>query len=390
MQGKKTKLFILLFLSVLISLGLFGVGAATEIPTSPSEVPTSAPLPSLSFSVVGDIMVHQEQLQSAYHPQSNDYDFSPMFSEVKELLSAADFTIGNLETTLPGEKKEYASYPLFGTPDALITALKQAGFDILTTANNHCLDKGKKGLERTVHTLDEQGLLHLGTYATKEEYQNRRILIIEKKGIKIALLNYTYGTNEIAVPAGCVVNLIDKDLIAQDILLARQKGAEVVMVCFHWGEEYQRRPNDFQKDLVAFTFQEGADIILGWHPHVLQPWELKEIKDKAGLTKPRLVVYSLGNFISGQPWRYTDGGIIFNFTLTKDSSQKVRIEKVHYLPVWVYVERNPSKIQFYVLPVEKYLKNDQPLKLPAAAYKRMLQFYQDTNTHVQPQKPTAP
>lgn len=349
-----------------------------------AEIQKSEPPPSsVSFSIVGDIMVHSWQLKTAYRPQDDLYDFTAVFSPVKELLSAADFTVGNLETTLPGDQKEYAGYPLFGAPDALVTALKAAGFKLLTTANNHCLDKGKKGLERTIKTLDQQGLLHLGTYVSREEYESRRPLVLEKNGITMALLAYTYGTNGIPPPPGVVVDLIDKCQIACDLASAREKRPDIIMVFFHFGEEYQRTPNDFQKELAALAFWEGADIIVGSHPHVLQPFELKEIPDKFGITKPRLAAYSLGNFVSSQPWRYTDGGIIFNFTLSRDpSAGAVRIEKINYVPVWVYVERKAPQSQFYVLPAEQYLKNDQPIKLPPAEYQKMMQFYEDTKTHL--------
>jgi poly-gamma-glutamate capsule biosynthesis protein CapA/YwtB (metallophosphatase superfamily) len=344
------------------------------------------PADRVTLSAIGDIMVHGAQLKSAWDDANYCYNFEPVFSQVKEFLSAADITIGNLETTLPGREKLYSGYPQFGAPDALVPALQGAGVDILTTANNHTCDKGERGLIRTIKVLDAYGLLHVGTYRDKDEYETKRILIVERNHIRLALLGYTYGVNDMPIPAGTYVNLIDQQQITDDIKLARSHNPDFIIVLIHWGTEYERYPNEFQTKTVAFLFSEGVDIVLGSHPHVLQPFELQSVTDKYGVTKPRLVIYSLGNFVSNQRDRYRDGGIIFNFTLEKhhstDKGTTLHITDVHYIPTWVYVHRTPDKNQFYILPVLKYLKNDQPLQLPEDAYQKMLTFYQDAQVHL--------
>ena len=341
----------------------------------------------VTLSAIGDIIVHDAQLKSAWDAENHCYNFEPVFSPVKDLLSAADLTIGNLETTLPGRKKLYAGYPRFGTPDALVSALQGAGLDILTTANNHACDTGKRGVVRTIKILDAHGLLHVGTYRNKKAYETQRILIVEHNHIRLAFLSYTYGINGMPIPKGTYVNLISRQRISDDITLARAQNPDFIIVLLHWGTEYQRYPDESQKAMVTFLFSEGVDIVLGSHPHVLEPFELKPVTDKHGDTKPRLVIYSLGNFVSNQRDRYRDGGIIFNVTLRRqystDKGPTQDITDVHYIPTWVYVHRTADKNQFYILPIARYLKNDQSLQLPNDAYQKMLTFYNDTQVHLQ-------
>lgn len=341
---------------------------------------------TVQVSAVGDIMVHSTQLTSAFDPKCKCHNFHPVFKNIKEYLVSADIAFGNLETTLPGDSKLFAGYPQFGAPDELAHALKDAGFDILTTSNNHSVDTGRKGIDHTIDTLDSLGIRHLGTYKSIEEFEKNRILLYTKNGINFAFLSYSYSTNGIAIPKDKVVNIIDKDRIREDIQLARSKKPDVLIVAYHFGTEYARFPDKFQKEMVDFAFQEGADIILGGHPHVLQPYELDWIQDKYGERKQRLVIYSLGNFVSGQIKRYTNGGMIFNFKLTKkmqSGKTQISIQDVGYVPVFVYVSNDKSGYQYNVLPVEKYLKNDQEMKLTPTAYRSMLEFYEDTNSHLQ-------
>jgi poly-gamma-glutamate capsule biosynthesis protein CapA/YwtB (metallophosphatase superfamily) len=378
-------------LFILVFTFLLGCSIRTEISVQ-EEVQKSADelrlVDRVTLSAIGDIIVHGAQLKSAWDTKNNSYNFEPSFSPVKDLLSAADVTIANLETTLPGRKKLYAGYPRFGTPDALVAALQGAGVDILTTANNHACDTGKRGVIRTIKVLDAHGLLHVGTYRNKRAYETQRILIVERNRIRLAFLSYTYGLNGMPIPKGTYVNLTNQQQIMNDIQLARAQKPDFIIVLLHCGTEYERYPDQFQQKMTTFLFHEGADIILGSHPHVLQPFELQSITDKYGDTKPRLVIYSLGNFVSNQRDRYRDGGIIFNFTVHKhhptDKCGTLNITNVHYIPTWVYIHRTTNKNQFYVLPVLKYLKNDQVLQLPDDAYQKMLTFYKDTQLHLQP------
>ncbi len=334
----------------------------------------------LSFSIVGDIMVHGRQLRSAYDRKCKCYNFKPVLAPICHTIKKSDLSIVNLETTLPGEN--YSGYPRFGSPDALATAIKWCGFDIITTANNHSMDRNKEGFLRTLKILDKNGLKHLGTYSSVKNYKKNRILIIEKNNIKLALLNYTYGTNMIDVPEDVVVNIIDKGTITEDIKLARKEKIDFIIVLFHFGQEYLRYPDSFQKKMVKLAIDEGADVILGGHPHFIQPYELQNIKDRHGEKKQRLIIYSLGNFLSNQRQRYADGGMIFKFTLRKQklASGKSRliIADIDYDLTWVYVKQLKRKQQFFVIPVEQYIKNDQKIRMSKWAHNKMKVFYKDS------------
>ena len=218
---------------------------------------------TIQLTTVGDIMMHEPQISSGYDVKTKNYNYEYMYQEVAPYLKEGDLTIGNLELTLAGEAKKYTGYPQFNAPDAVADALKAAGFDVLTTANNHSLDRRFEGVKRTIDVLDERGLLHTGTYRTQEE--SKEILIQEVKGTKIAFLAYTYGTNGIKVDKGkeYSVNYINKDKIVKDIKEARLQEAEVICASVHFGVEYMRTPNQAQKDLVDLLVDNGVDIILG-------------------------------------------------------------------------------------------------------------------------------
>lgn len=365
----------------------FIVESLTGAPEAPASV---------SVSVVGDVMCHAPQLSAAYNAKTKRYEFDSVFAPVKHLLSAADLTIANLETTLPGVRKQYSGYPQFGSPDSLAAALKSAGVDVLTLANNHSVDKLKAGMLRTIKVVDQLGFSHLGTYSSLDDHKKRRALFIERNGIRLAFLNYTYGTNGIRVPKGTVVNLIGKGTgIAADLKWVREQKPDGIVVLYHFGGEYLRAPDKYQKKWVDFALKHGADVVLGGHPHVLQPFGVREVTDRYGETRKRLIAFSLGNFVSNQQRRYTDGGKIFHFTIQKnpnsESPQRLLFRDIRYDPVWVYVERKKSGRAYHVLPVRDYLKNKGPMKLPKSAYERMMRFYKDTTAHLAPsEKAVAP
>lgn len=196
---------------------------------------------------VGDLMQHQAQIDAAC-TDAGTYDYSACFAHVKEQISQADVAIGNLEVTLGGNP--YRGYPTFSAPDEYLSAIQEAGFDVLLTANNHCLDRGKAGLERTIRQLETRNIPFAGTYRNPEERKARYPLFIEKKGFRIALLNYTYGTNGIPVSTPQVVNYIDRQQIAKDIRSAQARRPDAIIACMHWGNEYQRIPNREQEQLA--------------------------------------------------------------------------------------------------------------------------------------------
>jgi len=335
---------------------------------------------SLSFAVAGDIMVHRAQLESAYDKKCDCYDFKTVFAPARPLFQGIDVAIANLETTLPG--RNYTGYPAFGSPDSLIDAVKASGITVLTTANNHAVDKGKHGLVRTIEVLERKGIGHLGTYASVEDYRKNRIFMIEKNGLRVALLNYTYGSNEIPTPRGTVLNRIDQDLVREDIALARAKKAEMVIVLYHFGMEYLHKPDAFQRQMVKHAFAQGADIVIGGHPHHVQPYTVFSHEDDDGRVRPRLVVYSLGNFVSAQRRRYTDGGMVLYFTIRKrqeaDGRVALDITDVHHRLVWVYAKKLKTREQFYILPIETFLAKQSDIELSDWARAQMRRYRADS------------
>lgn len=263
----------------------------------------------ITLLFVGDLMQHQAQIDAA-RTSDGKYDYSPCFSLVKEQISHADLAIANLEVTLGG--KPYRGYPTFSAPDEFLQSIKDTGFDILLTANNHCLDRGKKGLERTILMLDSLCIPYAGTYLNLSERKQRYPLFIRKNGFCIALLNYTYGTNGIKVIPPNIVNYIDKEIILQDIRSAKARQPDAIIACMHWGEEYHSLPNQAQRDLADWLLEQGVTHIIGSHPHVIQPMELRTDGNRQ-----HVIVYSLGNFISNMSAANTDGGLIFTLQLEK-------------------------------------------------------------------------
>ena len=239
-------------------------------------------------------MQHQAQIDSAYN--EGTYDYSDCFSAVKPLVSKADIAIANLEVTLGG--KPYRGYPAFSAPDAFLYAIKECGFDILLTANNHCLDRGKKGLDRTLSMLDSLCIPRIGTYRNESDRSRRYPMIIEKNGFRIVLLNYTYATNGLVETPPHIVNRIDRRVMRQDIAAARAIQPDAIIACMHWGTEYKLLPDQSQKQLADWLLGQGVTHIIGNHPHVVQPMELRT--DSTG--RQHVVVYSLGTSSQHEPY----------------------------------------------------------------------------------------
>ncbi len=298
---------------------------------------------------VGDVMQHDSQIRAALN-DSGTYDYLPSLQYVKPIISQADIAFVNLEVTLAGPP--YKGYPQFSAPDQLAAGLKDAGFDVLVTANNHSLDRRRKGLERTIDVLDSLHLLHAGTYEDSASRVEEYPLFIESNGFRLSLLNYTYGTNGIPVTPPNIVNIIDTLQIKSDLLAAKDQRSDLIIVFMHWGAEYKDMPNKSQRELAEFCFRNGASLIVGAHPHVLQPmyWE----RDRG-----TMVAYSLGNFVSGQQSRYRDGGAMLHVELKKvkmDSVSNTQIDGVTYELVWVY-RNNESPKKYFILPVREFMSD---------------------------------
>ena len=331
-----------------------------------SEVEEEKPIPKDSIAnivAIGDTLCHSQNFKDAYDSNTGLYDFSPMFKYVTKYFENATVAVGNLEATLAGPSRPYTGYPTFNTPEALATDLKELGLDIMTTANNHALDIGYTGLVSTLNYLDEAGLEHTGRARSQEEQD--KILFKDLNGIKTAFLSFTYGTNGIPIPEGkeYCVNLIDKDFMKSKIDQAKEEGAELICVSMHWGDEYKTKQNATQEDLAEFLIKNDVKVILGCHPHVLEPMELKTVEMEDGTTKTGFVIYSMGNFFSAQTFENTRNTLILNVQVRKNGvTNEVSIDNATYTPIYVYDNnsgQNPNangKDRYELLDIETIIK----------------------------------
>ena len=361
---KKFLLFILLFLIfvlcllALIKSDFFNSTNVIQDSSVESETVEEKIEPiNFTMTAIGDTLCHNTQYWDAYNSSTKQYDFSYVYDDIKDYTSSTDITIGSLETTFAGEDRGYSNYPVFNSPDSLATGLKDIGVDVISLAGNHALDYGYSGICRTIDVLDNVGISHLGTYKSAEDQD--KILIKDVKGVKIAFINYTYGTNGIPVPSDkpYCLNLIDKDLISKQIKQAKEQNVDMIVACMHWGTEYKTSANDEQKELADFLFKSGFDIILGNHPHVLEPMEKKTITLDDGSTKDVFVVYALGNFTADQRAEITRDSAILNLDITKDSDGKILINKVSYVPIYMYKNSATKVHKFKILDIEKSIAN---------------------------------
>ncbi len=297
-------------------------------------------------------MMHMPQVRQAY--AGGGYDFSSSFQYIKEYIRDAEYAVCNFESTLPGEEEGYAGFPRFKSPDEIASDLVLSGFDLISTANNHSLDAGIDALFRTIDVFEKAGAKTFGTYRSREE--QKKPLIVEENNLKIAFLAYTESTNMIPVPAGKEFSInyigassdvpIEKkaaEVFKRDIEICRSYGADIVAVYMHWGQEYRTEPVQTQKDLAAALAESGADIILGSHPHVVQPMEFITEKENSGAKRDVFVAYSMGNFLSNQHYRprsvpthEVEYGKILNIILKKNRlTGKAYVDDVQYVLTWV-------------------------------------------------------
>lgn len=298
----------------------------------------------LSLLFIGDIMGHDEQIASARNSETGNYEYDDVFRYVRDEISEADIAVANLEVTLGGSP--YKGYPAFSSPASLASACMNAGIDVLATANNHSVDRGKQGILNTIRRLDSLGIRHTGTFADSISRDTLSPMIIERNGISIALLNYTYGTNGLKVPSPTIVNMIDTNLIASDIAKAKALKPDVIIPFVHWGIEYDTLPSPEQTRLAGFLFSKGANIVIGSHPHVLQQME-RTLADSC--RNDRIVVFSLGNYVSNQRTIRRDGGAMVRIELEKTGSL-TSVSRAGYYLTWVHTPVENGKKRFYVLP----------------------------------------
>ena len=304
-------------------------------------IPT--PLQKVNLLFAGDIMQHEAQLNAARRADGT-YSFSSNYRYIKDFIGSADIAIGNLET--PIGKSGFSGYPSFCAPDSFLYAATDAGFDVMLFANNHCLDKGKSTALYTLDLMDSIGIRHCGVYRDANDRKSRYPLIINKNGVNVAILNYTYGTNGREVPAPMIVNLIDKEIIKRDIIDAKFKNPDIIIACMHWGDEYVSLPPQRIKELADWLLEQGVDHIIGNHPHVIQPMELRFDEEECNYNA---VVYSTGNLLSNMSLRRTDGGAMIGVELTKILNY-TRVSSLGYMLTWIAPKEADGRRDFTIYP----------------------------------------
>lgn len=333
---------------------------------------------NINLLAVGDIMFHMPQIKSAYIGEGS-YDFNPMFNYVKKYIEAADIALGNYETvSLPN--RDYSGYPRFNSPKETLSALKEAGFDVISTANNHSLDQGREGIISTIDIIEELGMKSIGT--SKEA--NTPILIQELEGIKLGLLSYTYGMNGLdsllnQEELSYMINQIDEEKIEADIEQLKNEAVDLIVIFIHWGHEYHSEPSEEQIKLANKMVKWGGNIILGSHPHVIQKSEIIEYGGK-----DNFVIYSMGNFLSNQRLEtmgnsFTEDGLMVSLDLEKDfTKNKTIIKNITFIPTWVHKYTKDSKVFYDILPIEEIINDQEELNLSGKTIDRLKKSLEDT------------
>ena len=314
-------------------------------PSTPAPTPEPAPEPdTVTLTLAGDLVMHT-QLNAEALNSDGSYDYTRLFEDVEHYVADADYALCCLESSLTGGTP--TGYPLFTSPDDLAYSLKEMGFDLINTASNHSMDGFQSGLIRTLDVLDAAGLDHVGTYRSQAERdENNGILVKEINGISIAFLDYTYGTNGIPIynfPYAVNVynydymtNLVSPnyDMLEADMAAARALDTDIIAVSVHWGAEYMTTPNVYQERVADFLFEQGADLVIGGHPHVPQPMELREIDNGDGTTRTGFICYCLGNLLSAMRSDYTYLTAMVQLELTKDpDTGETAITDCSYVPM---------------------------------------------------------
>lgn len=302
----------------------------------------------VSILFIGDIMCHDDQIISAKKDDTPTYDFDDVFNYIKAEISGADFAIANFESTLAGPP--YSGYPLFSSPTEFALACSDAGIDYFMTANNHAADRKGAGILKTLNQLDSLGIKHTGTFADQTSRDSLYPVFFEKKGISFALLNYTYGINDITVTDPIIVNMLNKELIARDIEKAKEQKTDFIILFLHWGVEYDTIPSISQNNMADYLFSLGVNVIIGSHPHVLQKMEwITDVPKQEN----KIIAYSLGNFISNQRKPGTDGGAMFRIDFEK-REDSLLVSNAGYYLTWVYIPENETDKEYFVLPCSQF------------------------------------
>lgn len=330
---------------------------------------------SVNIVSVGDIFLHENNMDAAYNAETKTYNFDSVFLPVANYFKNADLSTAWLGAVYD-PKGPYMGYPLFKSPPALIDTLQNIGLDVVFRTN-HTMDFGTKGLNMTTQILQDHNIAQIAAASTEED--SKKIFIYQKDNLKIAYLGYIYGMNGLPIPEPWMINLIDLNKIKSDITEAK-KQTDFVVVALHFGEEYERLPNQSQKNIAQAVANSGADLIVASHVHVIQTVETVTTDD--GRTV--YVAYGLGNFYCGQRARYMDAGLMLNYTIEK-TNEKTSLKNISYTPTWVAGFKENSKTQYQILPAKKYINlyaQGQAPFLSTTGFNRLKQAYTDTTLHL--------
>ena len=377
----------------------------TDPPTDPPTEPPITKVATATIASVGDMLMHKPVFNSVYNDATGEYELNRMFTYIYDYFYGADLAVGNLETTLAGLDNgyPYSGYPNFNCPDSIIDAMKHTGFDVVLTANNHSYDTRTIGLRRTLEVIQQRELAYLGTKLDAEE---KDYIVADCNGIRIGLLCYTYedgsGDPEKYAPNGHVMTKEDSKLIncfnygdlstfyadvADNMAAMEEEGAEAIMIYMHWGDEYQLSPNSNQKAIAQELCNLGIDVIVGGHPHVVQPTQL--LTSETDAQQKTLCIYSVGNAVSNQRLgnisyvntAHTEDGVLFNVTFAKYSDGTVLIESAQAMPTWVNKCYDADwNTRYYILPLDDTVEDwktsfdltDSTLKQAEASYERTI------------------
>lgn len=340
----------------------------------------------IRLAVVGDFMCHDSQVSAALQ-KDGSYDYSACYAHIAPLIAKADFAFGNLETVLAGKAEKYTGYPAFNSPDSYAVAIKQAGFDAFTTANNHSFDRGYVGIKRTLAVLDSLGIPHTGTTSSQQE--RSKPLVVNVQGVNVGIIAYAYGLNGGALSGQnrTTVNIVDTSAIRADIQylqeLPKAERPDIILASLHWGTEYQLQPSSEQRKFADWLFRAGVHALLGAHPHVVQTVENKSVvRVVEGRldTLQRPAIYSMGNFISGQRTKPRETGVVVWLEIEKNVGGEAKIVGMGYTPTYIDKRRSDAgSTEYRVLNVPQAVKEAEqnPTMYPANITKRLREILKD-------------
>ena len=370
---KLLPLVLVAVVAVVLIVRSVGKGKPDDAPTTPpttEETPPLEPVASATVGVQGDLLMHKPVI-TACTTEDGGYDFESIFRYVAEYTARYDYSVANLETTLGGDNYVYQGYPKFNCPDEIVEAAKDAGIDMLLTANNHCSDTTTEGVLRTVNRVREMGLTPLGTQLSDEE---PKYAVVDVGGIKVGMAAYTYATSavngrpslnyEAEVTQVGLVNYFTYDNLdafyseMQSLLSQmRSDGAEAAMLYIHWGTEYSLQADSSQRMIAQKMCDMGVDVIVGGHPHVVEPMEL--LTSSSDSRHKTAVIYSLGNAVSNQRrdlmtlnTGHTEDGAVFTVTFEKYADGGVYVADVNVMPTWVNLHSVDEKQEYNIVPLE--------------------------------------